>query len=377
MKFLYTFSIALLMSLSVAAQYSTDSFAFGGITRKYILYKPAGYDSTRQYPVILALHGLGDNMTNFKNSIRLNVVADTAQFIFAIPQAVTDQLAGAAWNSGAGTFGYYPNSTVDDVGFLNALYDTIATKFNVNQKKLYACGFSMGGFMTNRLACELGNRIAAGASVSGTIGSGVTCHPARPIPMLHFHGTADQTVSYTGDGYGLDAEVLVAYWRDFDHCDTVPTIDTMPNTANDGRVVVHFKYAHGTDSTDVEFFQVIGGVHQWLFKPGGNDIDANQEIWNFLNRYSLKTQATGIAETATAEVNVYPNPTSTALHVDWSASTNKAEIKICDLTGRIVYQNTFASTNTTIDLHDWSNGMYIMQLNIDGQQVNRKIVVGK
>ena len=379
MKKVYSFLLAILLTLSSFAQYSTNSFTFGGVTRQYLLYIPTSYDGTKNVPFVLALHGLGDNMNNFAG-VNFNSVADTADFIFAIPQALVDNVVtgSTAWNSGAGAFGITLNPNVDDVGFLNALIDTVSAHYMIDSTRLYSTGFSMGGFMTNRLGCELNNRIAAIASVSGTIGSGITCNPTRVVPSCHFHGTADQTVAYTGDMYGSDAEALVAFWRGHDRCDTVASsIDTLPHISSDSLHVVHYVYPHGAYNSDVEFYKVLNGQHQWL-GPTGEDINYAVAIWNFFNRYQWvpQTLSSIIAVSSDLGISVYPNPASSSifLNVPRGASDLK-EIVIRDISGRVVYSDvpSNAGNDMSIDVKAFARGMYMVQIRMNEQWVNKKV----
>lgn len=377
---------ALLITFFITAQtfsaaYLTRSFSYGGVTRQYLLYVPAAYDGSTAYPFVMALHGLGDNMNNFKG-INMNAVADTAHFILAIPQALVDPVftQSTAWNSGAGQFGVSLNANVDDVGFLNALIDTVSANYNVDQTRVYSTGFSMGGFMSNRLACELNNRIAAIASISGTIGSVITCQPARAIPVAHFHGTADATINYTGNPFGNDPEALVSYWMNHDHCDTTPvSIDTFPNIANDGKIVVHYKYTGGSYSTRVEFFKVIGGAHEWL-GPVGNDINYAVEIWRFFRDFQWTAQTNGIPdETGSSDaVNIYPNPSSDYLNVVLNNfNAKQAELMLYDITGEKVFSIFTENTNgnISIPLSNLSAGVYVLKFAAPGLSLNKKIVV--
>ena len=194
-KHLLLLAFSLMMYPAFAGHYILHTWNFGGLSREYYLYVPNSYDSTKPTPFVLALHGLGDTISNFAAGIQMNLVADTANFIFAVPQAIDAPLFGGAWNSGAGYVGIQLNPTVDDEGFLNAIIDSTAAHYNIDQTRLYSTGFSMGGFMTNLLGCALGDRLAAIASVSGTIGNYDTCVATRAIPACHFHGTNDQFVS--------------------------------------------------------------------------------------------------------------------------------------------------------------------------------------
>ena len=103
-------------------QWSNKTMSFGGTTRSYRLYVSPNYNASNPASIVMTLHGLGDNMTNFSN-LGFAQIGDTANIIVICPQAVSDPLAGTAWNSGAGMMGYYPNSSVNDIGFLNALVE--------------------------------------------------------------------------------------------------------------------------------------------------------------------------------------------------------------------------------------------------------------
>lgn len=360
MKFFYAFCFSALLSISVKAQYITSSFTYGGVTRQYILYVPTSYTGAQPVPFVLALHGLGDNMNNFKN-INFKAVADTANFIVAFPQALVDNLTGStAWNSGAGAFGVSLNANVDDVGFLNALIDTVAANYNVDQTRLYATGFSMGGFMSNRLACQLNNRIAAIASVSGTIGNVLNCQPARVIPVAHFHGTADGTVAYSGNQYGKDAEVSVMYWVKNDGCDTVPVIDSLPNTKNDGKSIIKYSYLNGKYGSEVELFKVVGGAHEWL--TAANDITYTVEIWRFFSRFKWEQQSTGVTEANPfTQVSIYPNPVGDNLHIELADYSSPAQIIVYNNIGEQVAAKQITGTGQ-ISLEGLPVGHYAVKV---------------
>ncbi|MBS1686417.1 MAG: T9SS type A sorting domain-containing protein [Bacteroidetes bacterium] len=362
MRKVYLFFLLFVAMCSARAQYMTDSFSFGGVMRQYLLYVPPSYDGSQAVPFVLALHGLGDDMNNFAG-VRFDQVADTANFILAIPQALVDnQLTGStAWNSGAGAFGITLNPGVDDVGFLNALMDTVSAYYNIDQTRMYSTGFSMGGFMTNRLGCELNNRIAAIASVSGTIGNGISCHPSRVVPACHFHGTADQTVAYTGNNYGNDAEALVEYWRSHDQCDSAAVVDTIAHTTANALRIIHYTYPNGAYNSDVEFYKVLGGQHQWL-GPSGYDINYAVEIWNFFRKYKWEPQApNSIAEQEKLHVRVYPNPASGAIRINADGFGPAAVVTLTDMAGRKVYSG-LCTGETIVDTANFAKGIYVVEV---------------
>src|SRR3990172_6409632 len=152
-------NILLLIPTISYAQVQQGSFVFEGYTRTYLVYLPPNYNGVDPMPVVFNLHGWTLDMTQQMNYSKMNEVADTAGFIVVYPNAVD-----ATWSSGIATF-----AGRNDVGFLNVLIDTLAAHYSINLQRIYSCGFSNGGFMSYRLACELSNRIPAIASVAGTI----------------------------------------------------------------------------------------------------------------------------------------------------------------------------------------------------------------
>jgi polyhydroxybutyrate depolymerase len=355
MKKIYILLISFLIAGSLQSQ-SIKTILSGGLTRKYMEYIPSTYTGASSVPVVFCLHGLGDNISNFKN-IGMQVLGDTAGFITVYPEAVTSPY-GTAWNSGASYSGYVLNGTVNDVGFLSELIDTIAAHYNVNMQRIYFCGFSMGGFMSNRMACQLGNRIAAIASAAGTIGTSLTCTPARRIPVCHFHGTSDGTVGYTGNSYGMDAEELVNYWVTQNNCDTQAVVHTsFPDIVNDTISVESFFYPSTDGKADVLFYKATGADHQWLYPPA-NDISYTIEIWKFFRKYTNITYSIDTYSN-NAAVNIFPNPVNDKLTIDIS---EKSKIQIYTIQGQIIKEECTSESTYSTDVSNLTNGTYIVKI---------------
>jgi len=373
MKTIFAFLIVLFITINTSAQ-TSKTMEFDGLTRKYLEYVPASYDGTEAFPIVLCLHGLGDNMNNFF-TIGMNYIADTANFIVLTPEAVADPNFGTAWNSGASYSGIILNQDVDDVGFLGALLDTIIANYNVSTNNIFVMGFSMGGFMTNRLACELNQRFKAAASVSGTIGASFTCSPASAIPFCHFHGTADATVAYVNNNYGNDAEELVNYWVNIDNCDTTPIIDTLPDIANDGKTVVHYIFTNGDDETGVEFYKIINGEHEWLYLPN-NDISYTFKIWEFFRKFKNSRPATQIINIENENlITIFPNPAKQFVSVKSSNNNIIKKLEIVSLSGKILNTEIVNQTNFSININKLKKGVYVLKLFTKNDCYNKKLII--
>lgn len=79
--------------------------------------------------------------------------------------------------------------------------------------------------------------------------------------------------------------------------------------------------------------------------------------------------------TVTAEVNVYPNPTTDRLSVRWVGVTN-GQLELTDLTGRVLRQQPRTGDVTELSLRELGTGLYLLNLQADGQaSIVRKVMV--
>lgn len=116
--------------------------------------------------------------------------------------------------------------TSDDVGFTKKVLDQVGTQYCVDDERIYATGKSQGGGMAGILAAdpELSTMIAAFAPVAGAFyvsddancrpGSvNISSDPGRPnIPILEFHGAADDVIPYDGGADRGDCLPAITHW---------------------------------------------------------------------------------------------------------------------------------------------------------------------
>jgi polyhydroxybutyrate depolymerase len=272
-------------------------------------------------------------------------VADTAGFIIACPQGAAGSDSARIWNIGQDTV------LVDDIGFTEAMIDTISAEYNINQDRVYATGHSMGAFFSIHLAGHLSNKIAAIASVCGSMTQYMydSSDPVHPTPYMEIHGTADPLVPYNGaNPLYLSVPEVIEFWVEYNNCNPTPIVTLLPDIdTTDGSTVEHHVYNGGDNGINVEHFKVIGGGHTWPGTVGGNqDINASVEIWNFLSRYDINGLISGLGIDQT-----YENQISTPV----TMSQN--------------YPNLF-NTQTTIRFNLEHSGHVILRIyNTSGQLV--------
>lgn len=388
--FLILCSLLILIRPASGAWINTSA-SFGGQVRAYRTYVPVNYDPSKPAALIVVLHGLGGSM-NDAASVGITDVADTANIILLSPQALDYNsplgVIEAAWNSGVavtipgmGTFAV--NADVDDVGFIQSMMDTAMVHYSIRQERTYVCGASMGGFMTQRLACEAANRFAAVASVMGTYAKALPpCNPGKILPVAHFHGTNDEVVSYNGDllfagnvfPVGLSVDTLMAQWVTRNQCTPAPQHDTWPDSNQDNFFVEHFTYSDLQGRSGVELFKVNGGTHAWYQGAGtGGEVDYATEIWKFFNKQYGYTQGTSITavNNILADVKVYPNPASNRLFVQAGIPLDK--IILTDVFGKAI--PVVGNTAEGLDIRALPAGVYLARItDIKGGRTTVKFI---
>lgn len=278
------------LAIGVLAQdHSLQTVRQGKTIRNYIVHKPTmKKDNDYKYPVVICLHGYSDTVSSFMYMTEFNQVADTAGFIVAYPQARTNK----AWNSGINSSKEYPTGNEDDVAFISAMLDSLIRHHNVDVSRIYCCGFSNGGFMTFKVACELGDRIAAIGSVGGVMASSVAekCKSANKKPLVMIHGSADTVVPKKGDGKGwMSVDQTLAFWNMNSNIPQTRQFDYVGRGRSKSNVPMVMKGTLGSDpdtSTSV-FYEVLNGDHSWPSSLYPAEIDASVELWKFFKMFSL------------------------------------------------------------------------------------------
>lgn len=376
----FTFlTISLILALQVSAQHVLKHMTYDGLNRNYMEYIPT-QNLDGSFPVVFCLHGLGDDCANFSEAIGFERTAPN--WIIITPEAYPETLSimgqslslGNAWAAGVGaeniTFNYgnynIPigtiniNNDVDDEGFLMAILDSLQANYSIDNDSVFFMGFSMGGFMTNKMAIKHGGRINAIASVSGTIGHFETFNPANKVNTMHIHGTADGTVAYEDANFsygslgigsvGTGAEETVEKWYTFNECNTTPEIYNYPNTQNDGMTFEKYTYTSADKKT--AFIKVIGGDHNW-YSGNTYDIDYNTEIYKFF----VGENTTSIKEQRMETLSVYPNPASRYFNI---YSDSDSEIVIYNSLLQEVSRQKVNQGDNTISSENLSRGVYFI-----------------
>jgi polyhydroxybutyrate depolymerase len=243
-----------------------------GMTRTYRLYVPASLDRSRPAPLVLVLHGHGGTGEQVARSSGFDAEADRGRFIVAYPDGVD-----RGWHDA--DLDRLPD--VDDVAFVRDLIADVASRFDVDPTRVYVAGMSNGGFMAERVACDLPDVVAAIGAVAAS--RRAPCDAERPVSVMHVHGMRDRLVRYGGSTGGAigaypSQPALAGSWRTTDDCTGAPVVETTGVLRRETAVACRA-------GTAVVSVAIRTAGHEW---PGGagartpaRTFDTTHELWLF------------------------------------------------------------------------------------------------
>lgn len=342
-----------------------------------MVHFPPNYSAATQRALIISLHGGSGNMVNAQGFSLLNPVSDRNDFLVAWPQGYGIAPPGYSWADGRNTSA--DQAGIDDIGFINKLIDTLILRYNVDTTRIYICGFSNGGFMVQKIACEFANRFAAMASLGSSMDTLLykKCSPSKPIPMAFFNGTADPAMPFNGGPMQnpqvipvVSVDTAVQFWVKHNNCQTTMPVFNFPDTfTTDNSTAELYAFADCDCKADIKFYKLINGGHTW---PGvyvasqaavlGNtnrDINASEELWSFFKEHNLCNGAVGYKrQHDKPEISIYPNPTTGELNINL-LSSEIGDILVSNLLGKVLLHE---KNQKQIDVSGLTPGVYTITI---------------
>ena len=276
----------------VASIVGRDTIQVGDMERTYRVHLPANYDEAQSVPLVLTFHMYTGSGRTMAWLTHLNKIADQEGFIVVYPEGYKN-----SWADGSNQYAA-DQAYIDDFAFVSALLDKLQQEYAVDPTRIYATGFSSGGFLAQRLACEMPEKFAAIATVGATLSRNVIgdCLPKMPTAIMMINGIDDHGVPWDGDGDYASVPDTVAHWVQVNACPTEANISSEPDAVDDGTRIERSVYGPCQAQTEVVLYSVAGSGHTW---PGGSkpvqlwglngpisqEMDASQAIWDFFQAH--------------------------------------------------------------------------------------------
>lgn len=265
---------------------SSHQLSSGGLSRSYLVHRPATPPPSGGYPLVVMLHGGLGSAAQAERSYGWDAVADQQGFVVVYPDGID-----RTWNAGT-CCGRAQRDGVDDVGFLSTVVTDVAKQVAIDPKRRFVTGMSNGAMMSYRLACQT-TIFAAFAPVAGTQLS--DCRSAAPSSLLAIHGADDDTVRLDGRAgsgavrvVGPPLSSVLDGWRKRDGCESFTTTVA-------GAVTT--RTATCPSARTVTWIVIAGAGHQWPGSTGrgypGADtpstaLDATATIWSFFVQHPAR-----------------------------------------------------------------------------------------
>ena len=200
-----------------------------GIEMPYRLFLPKGYNSQKQYPLVLAFHGAGSRGNDNLKQLRPWIagwmdeqVQKEHPCIILMPQCpVKQQWVNVPWKEGSYLFKDIPMS--DPMKLSKEIFDKVVHGYSVDENRVYVMGMSMGGYGTWNFAMRYPEIVAAAVPICGA-GDPSMAKKIKSIPIWVFHGDKDQTVPLSGSTDMIEAlnhfkknKVRLTIYKDVGH----------------------------------------------------------------------------------------------------------------------------------------------------------------
>jgi polyhydroxybutyrate depolymerase len=236
---------------------------YGARDRSYLVH--VGKAVKGSPALVVNFHGLTNSPRIQAGLSGMNALADEQGFVVVYPQGVAN-----SFNAGE-CCGTASQENIDDLGFTRAIVADVLARACADKRRVYATGFSNGGFMSNRIGCEAADMFVAIAPVGGA--SAVTsCGVTRGLPVIGFHGTADTIVPYD------NGKKAIMDWVTRNACTGSPARTTAGSSYCD-------TWSSCKDGAKVTFCTITGGSHLW---PGDRSaIPASPAIMGFFKETAL------------------------------------------------------------------------------------------
>ena len=281
-------------------------------------------------PLLISCHGMDQDPNYQQSNTHWEAVADTAGFVVVYPRGGTGM---STWDI----------SGDKDTKWVVQIIEQMVKEYDIDQKRVYLSGFSMGGMFTYHAMSKIADKIAAFAPTSGTNVMGAS-KAMRHVPIIHPHGTSDDVLNYS------QVEGFIKNYRDQFHCPSQAEVqNNYPNSENRATM---YTWGPCDEGVYIKHLKLEGRGHS----PSKADVS---DIWNFVKQYSLDgASITPSIEVPTNKDSVFNGSFSDSLKLaGWTLQQHSGEGSLKLTEGKAEINVTKTGTNA-YDVQMIQNGVH-------------------
>lgn len=258
-----------------------DDTPAGRVERGYVFTVPRRESGAR--PVVVALHGRAQSIESLRRVTGLEALGEREGFVSVFPGGY-----GGVWNAGT-CCASSTTPDMPDVEFLDQVVADVATRTNVDLSRVHVVGYSNGGMMAYRYACQRSTAVAGVAVVSGSMAASPDyadsgpqrCRPDAPVSVIAVHGAKDTTVPYSGGEVAGSRGGSVAPVRGGVDQSAVGASCTGGRSYKVGPTV-RLEYTGCASGAAVRLVRIDGHGHGWTRDSRTHGFDTTEGVWSFL-----------------------------------------------------------------------------------------------
>ncbi|NNF36029.1 MAG: T9SS type A sorting domain-containing protein, partial [Saprospiraceae bacterium] len=357
-----------------------------GVSREFITIVPQNYNHAQEHPLLFVFHPGGGGMVNFRyghivgdgtGREELFSRAEDEGMIVVIPQATfNEEINNTVWN----TFENYPQDStwVDDLSFVEVMLEHHRSVLNIDDNRIYTCGFSKGGdfsqFLGSQMACTFAGVAAVGSSAGEAVELGspeLEFNPIGevPVPALIMKGYLDFKRPFEG-GLNNTGNYTTSAFQDFHHWMENNGCDTM---SIQKEVIIPDSTILYTNTdcnrSEVQFYECIQLPHIWPDSIHNVGVNANRLFIDFLKRQTNITCRGSSVSDQSLVFNIYPNPAIDVLTVDMNS--HLIDYSIFNYSGELVINGR---SSGSINISGLAVGLYFIRVIENGIVGSRTFV---
>jgi len=278
--------LLILLSLTTNGQLITDSILVEGHYRTFHFHKPI--PGSKGSSLIFLMHGSGGSgMQIMKAAGKLEAIATKENLLIVYPEGYKK-----FWNECRRSSNALANTeNINENAFFQNMIGYFSKAYGIDEKKVFAAGFSGGGHMAYKLALTMPEKIRAIAAIVANQPDPAwsDCSEAKlPLPVLIINGTLDETNPYEGGemfvnnasfGVVRSAENTFRYWAGLAGYNGEPVKIVLPDTDPADKKIIESYTFKSRNKPEITLLKVIGGKHDYP-----NDIDVYLYAWDFFKR---------------------------------------------------------------------------------------------